>query len=568
MYFRFPVLLIIIAAVAFGLIYFSIRFTKTNPFIREEDGTEAPVVKPAEELTALRSIRPGQLRAHVAFLASDELEGREAGRRGAQVAARYLASQFQQMGLQPAGEQGSYFQTVPLVARSVSHYSEMRIEINGEYVPLQYQKDFLVVGVPATHRFEVSGELVFTGFGIRAPEFAYDDFQNLNVEGKISVFVTGVPTSKTDDFITRAESSKYASFSTKRQIARDLNAAGVVGATRPDFIEQNSWAAQVRLHSNVEMALETHSKEDKKYFPAVILHPDASELLFANELMPFQGIDSSAAAGRVSPFAMNKSVQMKFITEEKKLPARNVIAYLAGADSVLKSEVVVFTAHFDHLGIGTPVAGDSIYNGAADNASGVAGLLELAEAFTLLPTRPKRSLLFLAVTAEEKGLLGSQFYVEHPVFPLSKTIANINLDVIGIGDSTGLVIYGKNLSSLGEVIEKAAREMGLRIMPDELPGERIFYRSDHYRFSQKGVPAIFPGFGLTAELFEELKQYYHQPSDELDLPFNFHYMAKHVQTVFLAGIWIANADVAPEWRAGSEFENAGVGRGLRMEDRR
>ncbi|MCH7755194.1 M28 family peptidase [candidate division KSB1 bacterium] len=254
---------------------------------------------------------------------------------------------------------------------------------------------------------------------------------------------------------------------------------------------------------------------------------------------------------------MNKKVQMKFIVENKQIEDSNVAGFLEGSDPELKSEVIVFTAHYDHMGIGTPVKGDSIYNGAADNASGTSGLIELAEAFSLLPQRPKRSLLFLAVTAEEKGLLGSEFYVTNPIFPLAKTVANFNLDMIGIGDTTGMVVYGIERSTLGDMITKAVQEVGLEIIPDELPEQRIFYRSDHFSFVKRGIPSIMPGFGIRREWFANFNKFYHQPSDDANLSyFNFGYMKKNVQAIFLAGLWVANAEKSPTWTPGDEFENA------------
>jgi Zn-dependent M28 family amino/carboxypeptidase len=259
--------------------------------------------------------------------------------------------------------------------------------------------------------------------------------------------------------------------------------------------------------------------------------------------------------GESKSFAMKRRVRFKDLSKERGVVDRNVVGFLEGSDPDLESEVVIFSAHYDHIGIGTPAEEDSIYNGAADNASGVAGLLELAEAFTLLQKRPRRSLLFLAVTAEEKGLLGSEFYVKNPIIHLENTVANFNLDMLGIGDDPEIIVYGSERSSLGQIIRKAAEVVELKIIADELPEERFYQRSDHYNFARMGVPAIYPSIAIDKKSSSAFSTYYHRPNDDIHLPFNYQYMKKHVQMILLAGLWMANADERPQWTEGDEFEN-------------
>jgi Zn-dependent M28 family amino/carboxypeptidase len=232
------------------------------------------------------------------------------------------------------------------------------------------------------------------------------------------------------------------------------------------------------------------------------------------------------------------------------MPDRNVIGILPGSDPELKHEAMVFTAHFDHVGIGKAVAGDSIYNGATDNASGTSGLLALAEAFGNLPAQPKRSLLFMALTGEERGLLGAYYYTENPIVDLKNTVACINLDMIGIGDDSGIIAYGGERSSLGEIMEAALEQVGLTSMPDPVPEERIFQRSDHYAFAEKGVPSILTGYGVDREAFERHLKYYHQPGDDASRPFDYEYIQHHIAAVVLAGWQIANAPDPPSWTKG------------------
>ncbi|HEX9653001.1 MAG TPA: M28 family peptidase [bacterium] len=550
MYYRFPVLMVMIFAVLVGVFYFKGDLTSHVG----EAVVISDILNPAVN-DALQSISGEQLRAHLEFLADDLLEGRDTGSRGARLAELYVASQFQRMGIVPAGDDQTFFQVVPMVQKQVSSRSQLRIEVDGEMLPLTYGQDFLVVTAPSENGKVLTGEVVFTGFGIRAPEYNYDDFKNVDVKGRFTLYLSGEPESDDENFFDGEKATKHSDGYTKRAMAKKLNALGAIGTLQKEILEHVSWADLQNYYGGARIALDKKppagSADD---LPAVIIHPDAVDLLFSGAAKDFAAIQQEIAKGELKSFAMKKKVQIQVFMDEDRTADHNVVGLIEGSDPALKSEVVVFTAHHDHVGIGAPVAGDSIYNGAADNASGVAGLLELAEAFSFLPERPKRSLLFLAVTAEEKGLLGSEYYVNHPIFPMSKTVANFNFDIIGIGDSTGLVVYGQERSSLGNVVEKAAQYFNLTIMPDDLPEENIFLRSDHYNFAKKGVPAIFPSFGLDRPGFHKFVKYYHQPSDDLSLPFNYGYMKKHVQVVFLAGMWVANASHPPTWTKGDEFE--------------
>ncbi|MFQ5640397.1 MAG: M28 family peptidase, partial [bacterium] len=452
----------------------------------------------------------------------------------------------------PVGADSSYFQSVSLRQSKVSPESQLSIEIDGEMIPLKYGEDFLVVSAP-DHEVEFESDLIFTGFGIQAPEYHYDDFENVDVAGKVTLYLTGEPESGDADYFKGQASSKYTNGRVKRNIARSLNARATIGIARTQLLQQMSWNMFRKFYTSARVTLSNRSTQRQARLPALFLHPNIGKILFSNTQMNFEGIEQAAAQDSLTSFAMNRKVRIKARLEEKQIEDRNVVALLEGSDPELKSEVVVFSAHYDHVGIGATVDGDSVYNGAADNASGIAGLLELAEAFSTCPDPPKRSLLFLAVTAEEKGLLGSEYYVENPIFPLSKTAANFNFDMIGWGDTTGIVVYGAERSSLGEDIHEAADKIGLKILPDELPEQRIFYRSDHYNFARKGIPTVFPSFGLARESFPDFEAYYHTPSDDVNLPFNYNYMKKHVQVVYLAGLKVANVEEPPKWNPGDEF---------------
>ena len=555
MYYRFPFLLLIILALAAGLTYFGLKAGH-----RVEAPAEGQRLLPAADTSAsptagFNSVTERELRAHVRFLADDLLQGRDTGSRGARLAALYLANQFEQMGLQPAGDNGTFFQTVPLRRVRPSQQTRVSVEIDGEMVPLRYGEDFLVLSAPEQSE-ELTLDLVFTGFGIQAPEYNYDDFGGVDVSGKATLYLSGEPSSPDSGFFAGAKRTRYSSGRVKRQIAAGLGARAVLGILKPADLERVSWEAFRRFFSESQVQL-ADTVGQAPSLPGLMLHPNVGEMLFSGADQSFADVVQQAASGRLQSFDLKRRVRLHLVLDSEAFSDANVAAWLPGSDPVLKEECVVVSAHYDHLGIGPPVRGDSIYNGAADNASGVAGLLELAEAFASLPQPPRRSVLFLGFTAEEEGLLGSEYYVRHPIVPLTHTVANFNLDIIGLGDTTGVVIYGAERSSLGEVVQAALEQVGLRALPDELPEQRIFYRSDHFNFARRGVPAVMPGFGLSRDRFGQFETYYHTPADDVELPFNYRYMKRHVQAVFLAVRAVANADTRPRWVEGDEFERAG-----------
>lgn len=564
MYYRVPILFLMMFALIVIVVVFKDKYLPTLPHVHSAVGRVVPRSSDSPEpdktysdvspeiKSALQSIRSPELRTHLEFLADDLLEGRNTGSRGATLASMYIAGQFKKIGLRAVGENNSYFQTVHLTSRRISSKSKVSIEVTGEMLPLSYGADFLVVTPAAVNGAEIEKNVIFTGFGIRAPEYGYNDFSGLDVRDKISVYLSGEPASEDSSFFAGKKMTRYATGKSKRETAREMGAAAAVGIIHPELLKRLSWEALHRRYSSPKMSLRD-ANESQSRLPAVILHPDVGQLFFSGVQTSFQEIEKQAASGSVASFDMHKKAYLQIFFDEHEIQGRNVAGFLEGSDPVLKSEVIVFTAHFDHLGIGVPVKNDSVYNGAADNASGVSGLLELAEAFTKLQKAPRRSLLFLAVTGEEKGLLGSEFYVEHPILPLEKTVANINLDIMGLGDTTGIVLYGKERSSLGEIFSQAAKESGLTVFPDELPEQRIFYRSDQYSFAKKGVPVIFSGFGIRRSGFDEFKTYYHRPNDDIHLPFHYHYMKKHIQSIFLGALRAANNDAPPEWVEGDEF---------------
>ncbi len=554
MYFKLPMAILFSFVCLAGLFWFQGGFEQPRPAQRPVPAVAANNEKVGYD-DAISTIRERDLRAHLEFLADDMLEGRDTGTRGGRIAANYIRAHFEKIGLKPGGEGGTFTQSVPLVAKRLHTESELRIEVDGEMIPLRYGEDFLVVDTPAQSGVLFERPLVFAGFGITAPEYNYDDYAGLDVAEKFVVYVSGEPASDDPDYFLGQRSSRHAGGGPKRSAARSKGASGVLGIVREEQLMRFDWSSLQNFLMTGTVTLKTAAAASENDIPALILHPKAAELVFAGSQKSYDEIDQAATVGEVKPFVMQKRANIRVNFEETEIKTDNVLGFLEGSDEKLKSEIIVLTAHYDHVGIGTPVQGDSVYNGAADNASGVSGLLALAEAFAQLPIAPRRSLLFLATTAEEKGLLGSRYYTEHPVFPMENTVANINLDMIGLIDTTGLVVYGIERSSLGEEMRRAAEKIGLTILPDDLPEQRVFYRSDHYNFALKGVPAIFPSFGISKAQQGIFNSFYHRPNDDATLKWiNYRYMKKHVQTIFLAAISIANADEPPAWHAGDEFE--------------
>ncbi len=566
MYFRFPIIVIFVLACIVGLMAVQGHFGQKMPAV--EASTEVPLIiegaggstgvadKSAFE-TGAATIRANDLKAHLEFLSDDLLEGRDTASRGARLAAMYIATHFERIGLKAVGQDTSYYQPVLFSQKHILPQSELKVEYAGEVVPFEYEKDFLVTSTPDSSGEVIVADLVFSGFGITAPKYDYDDYANPSVNNKVALYLSGEPYGNDETFFEGDKTTRYSNGSAKRNAARVAGALAAVGVIRDEQLTHFSWAQMQNYLTGPTMTLKTGQGRSRTEagFPAVILSPEAASQLFEAEAQTYAQLDSTASEGVLQPHVMNKKIQMTISFEDREVIDNNVVGFLEGSDPALKSEVIVFTAHYDHIGIGAAVAGDSLYNGAADNASGTSGLLELAEAFASLPTAPRRSLLFLAVTGEEKGLLGSQYYVDNPIFPLEKTVANFNLDMIGIGDTTAMVVYGMDRNSLGDDVREAAGQYGLEIWPDDMPEQRIYYRSDHYSFARKGVPAVFPSFGSKREFFPEFRKFYHRPSDDTALPWlNYGYMQKHVQVVFTAALKVANADTAPKWTPGDEFE--------------
>ena len=519
--------------------------------------------------TSPPEVSPARLEEHIRYLASDRLLGRGTGTSGYDSAAHYVAKQFAALGLDSAGTSG-YFQPVPLLhARPV----EGGIVLAGRSGrrSLAPFRDYVPFPGFAARRAEVTAPLVFAGFGVSAPDHGYDDYRAVDPKGKIVVLLTGAPAS-----FPPAERAHYAAPRQKRENAARRGAVGILLVRTRD--QSFPWDRLVRQfrHGGMRWLDSTGAPADisPTMRGGAMLSDTAAALLFHGAPQALDEILTAAEAGKPPAFDLPAQATIRTVSLQDRLQSPNVVGLLRGSDPRLRDEVVVFSAHLDHLGIGEPVRGDSIYNGALDNASGTAGLLEVARAFTQLPHPPRRSVLFLSVTGEEEGLLGSDYFAEHPTVPLERIVSDVNLDGLALlYPLRTLVAFGAEHSTLDSTVARVARRLGVTITPDPFPQEVFFVRSDQYSFVRHGVPALFPFMGLRsdsgvdapARFREWFATRYHTPQDDLGQPMDFESGARQAQFEFLVGLEIANANERPAWKRGDFFERA-FGRGSRNPD--
>jgi hypothetical protein len=517
---------------------------------------------PPNEL--LQRITAEGLRAHMAFLADDLLEGRGTGTRGYQLAANYVRAQFEEMGLKPAGVGGSYFQNVRF--RRIELLRDKSSLVvkpkNGSTRTLTIEKDYVMGGDPLSADTTAEGQVVFVGFGVSAPEFKYDDYESIDVRGKIVAALYGAPPK-----MPSAPGAHFSSTEQKLRMAAEHGAIGYISIWAGKTEQRTPFSEYVRFTRGPALRW-----LDEKGVPdgaepsirgAVRISSSTAALLF--EGAPKSWKDALQAAENSQPQALplTTSVAMHIVSRYSEAESPNVAAILPGSDPQLKNEYVSFTAHLDHLGIGDPVKGDSIYNGAADNASGTSALLEMARVFSELHPAPRRSLLFIAVTGEEEGLLGSDYYAQNPTVPITQIVASINMDEVSfLYDFKDIVPLGGEHSSLGAVADDVARHMGLMVSPDPLPEEVYFVRSDQYSFILQGVPALYIEEGLQTVnpnldgkkmQFDWEVQRYHQPSDDINQPLDFNATVKCTRVDLAVGYEVAQQTERPHWNAGDFF---------------
>jgi Zn-dependent M28 family amino/carboxypeptidase len=509
-----------------------------------------------------------QFKAHLLFLADDVMEGRDTGARGYDIAANYVASQFMQVGLLPKGEgvaSHPYLQAVPFkTARLVAESAVFELIGKQGAQKLAFPEEFTMSGSLMEDQSSVTAPLVFAGYGIDAPMFQHRDFDGLDVKGKIVVVLQGNP----DGFPTE-EGSHFGNPQEKQAAAFARGAVGFITVATPKSEKRRPFAAGRNFATAAVFGWVSRDGRQGSDLAGLqnraSVSMETAKKLFAQSGVTAEAVFAAVEAGKPVPrMDLNLSAHLEKKSTRQDVASSNVVGLLEGSDPVLKNEYVVFSAHLDHLGVRTSkTGGDSIYNGAMDNASGVATLIETARLFTRNGQRPKRSILFVALTGEEKGLLGSDFFARNPTVPGKNIVADINLDMpLLTYDFNTVVAFGAEHSSLKNATTNALRKLNLTLTPDPFPEQSIFTRSDHYNFVRQGVPSVFLATGMGSfnkdenakALWDEFfAKYYHKPGDDLSLPFNFTAAARFVDVNYMIGTEIANDKARPTWNKGDFF---------------
>ena len=520
---------------------------------------------PRKARSAFDGMSEERMRAHLKFLASDALEGRGTGQRGGELAAEYLATQFELAGLRPGAADGSYFQKVPLMGITTEPGTSLKLANPRGSVPLKFGEDYVAWSRTEEAVTDQKSDLIFVGYGIVAPEFGWDDYKGTDVRGKTLLMLVNDPPSTDPKFFGGPALTYYGRWTYKFEMGLKKGANGVILIhTTPSAgygwnVVQNSWTKEQpfvgRASGEPALQLESWITEAR-----------------AQDLFKLAGKDLDEArreAGRKEfhPVPMGVTVTSHIVCQVRPVVTANVLGLLEGGDPERKKEAVIYTAHYDHLGVGKPENGDAIFNGAVDNASGCSILLELARDYAEAASagaRPPRSILFIAAAAEEGGLRGSQYYATHPTVPPGRIAADLNIDGIQvIGKAVEYTFLGSDKTTLGPVIAWAEGEFHFKNVPDPEPGQGSYYRSDHFNFAKVGVPAVSidqgnkfegkdPEWGKKA--WEDYNEHrYHRPSDEYDPAWDFSGLVKLARIAGSIGWIVASQPELPSWQPGDEF---------------
>lgn len=502
-----------------------------------------------------------RIKADVEYLADDALMGRETGTKGYDDAAKFAVKRMKAVGLKPANGR-DWFQEITF--RSAVRKTEAAtLTLIGGDAPLAlaHPDDFIIGRDFNQAEFDVTAPLVFAGYGVVAPEEGVDDYAGLDVAGKIVVIFGGAPPS-----FTTEKRAFYSHGDEKARNAAARGAVGIIDIRTIDAAQRRPWERSVSGIGRAALATIGPDGRAEVEAPAIRATASLSETgaakLFAGEVFEYAALRAQEAKGQGAPkgFTLRKSARIAGASTLSDSRSANVIGVIEGSDPVLKNEVVLLTAHLDHIGI-SPSAKpgeDAINNGALDNSGGVAVMLEAARMFKKSGARPKRTVAFVALTAEEKGLLGSSYLVRHPAFGGKKVVSNVNLDMpIAIYPFSDVIAFGAERSSLGPIVQAAAQSMGIALSADPIPQENLFTRSDHYSFVKAGIPSTFlvPGWanGGEAAFNEFLKNHYHKPSDDLSLPIDFNALARFADLNYRIARALADAPTAPTWVDGDFF---------------
>src|SRR4051812_9745435 len=529
---------------------------------------EAPPVPPQAPLDAITA--PDLLK-HIKVLASDEFEGRAPGSKGEELSVKYISEQFKALGLKPGNPNGSYTQEVPLAG--ITTVPTASFTVGDKKTELKFPEDYVASSarLEPTVKTENS-DIVFVGYGVVAPEYGWDDYKDVDVRGKTILMLINDPaipdpadSAKLDPKMFKgAAMTYYGRWTYKYEIAAQKGATAAiiihetVPAAYPYSVVMSSWAKE-----NFEIDAADKNKGAVQIRSWITL--DIAKKLLADSGQDFDGLKKAALTKEFRPVALKAAANFDLKQTIRPFKSRNVVGKIDGSDPKLKDEWVLYTAHWDHLGRHEELKGDQIFNGAADNASGTGGLIELATGYMKLKPAPKRSVLFMATTAEEAGLLGAKYYAEHPLYPLEKTLADINMDGLSLwGKTRDIEDISFGLSELDDMLGAAATRQGRVMKPNSQPEKGGFYRADNFEFSKVGLPALYTGagkdvIGKPPEFGQQKKdeyvaKHYHQPSDEVNPEWDLSGAAEDLKLLFEVGYDVANGDKFPAWKPDSEFK--------------
>lgn len=535
----------------------------------DDTGRTGGDISPAAMAPAVESISADELMTHIAVLADDTMEGRGPGTVGEERTAAYLTSVFQQLGLAPGNPDGSWVQEVPLVG--FTQQRSASVEVGGQTLELSFPSDYLADTRRMAPEVSVEGsEMVFVGYGVRAPEYDWDDYKGMDMTGKTLVMLVNDPAIPDPNDPAALDTTMfnghamtyYGRWTYKYEIASEVGAAAalVIHETGPA-----GYPFEVLSGGAGQESFDIEPADGNEGLVAVqgwLPEASARRILSAAG-QDFDQLKQAALSPDFEPVPLGATADFQISNETRRVLSKNVVARVAGGAA--PDEYVVYTAHWDHLGMNPELAGDQIYNGALDNASGTAGMLEIAEAFTRLETPPDRSVLFLAVTAEEKGLLGAKYYAANPLYPLEKTVANINMDGVNQwGRTEDIVVVGMGNSTLDDVLAEAVAGQGRTVEPDAEPEKGFFYRSDHFEFAKQGVPALYTDAGIRfvgkpagygqQKRDEYTANDYHKPSDEIKDDWDLSGAVEDLRLLFEVGYRVSQTPAFPEWKPGTEFK--------------
>ncbi len=529
----------------------------------------SPIEPPKQ---ALEAIDAAGLLAHIKVLGSDKFEGRAPGSAGETLSVEYITEQFKKLGLQPGNPNGSYTQEVPLAG--ILGTPTGAFTVDGKRQEMKSPTDFVAFTQRITPRVEVKdSEVVFVGYGVVAPEYGWDDFKGVDVKGKTLVFLINDPAipspndpAQLDPKMFKGKAmTYYGRWSYKYEIAAEKGAAAAV-IVHETIPAAYPWTVVENSNAKENFVIDAPDKNMETVAVRSWITLDQAKKLFAATGKDFGALKKAALQKDFQPVSLGAKADFTIENKIHEFKSHNVVGKLTGSDAEKKNEVVIYSAHWDHLGRDPQLKGDQIYNGALDNASGVASILELAQAFTKLPQAPPRSILFLATTAEEAGLLGAKYYAEHPLYPLDHTLADINIDGVNAWGKTGDIedISAGN-STLDGMLAAAAKGQGRVAKPNSEPEKGSFFRADHFELSKLGVPALYTGskpkdfVGRPADYGQKksddyTEHHYHQVSDEVDPAWDLSGAVQDMRLLFQVGYQVANGDQYPTWLPGSEFK--------------